>query len=123
MGGAVEWCDHCQYTHTLYRSCRNRDPKHLGVEIGFFSVLHSWGRSLHFHPHLHGVVPGGGLSPDHHQWIPGRRRFLLPGQVLSRRFRRLFLEALEAAYEAHGFITFAASRLLFFHASFFELRN
>jgi Putative transposase/Transposase zinc-binding domain len=164
LGGAVEWCDHCQYTHTRYRSCRNRhcpkcqglarakwleqrqaellpteyfhvvftlpepiaqiafynqdvvydmlfrataetlltiarDPQHMGVEIGFFAVLHTWGQNLHFHPHLHCVVPGGGLSPDHNQWIQGRRcRFLFPVKVLSHRFRRLFLEALAEAH-------------------------
>jgi hypothetical protein len=134
LGGTVEWCDQCQYTHIHYRSCRNRhcpkcqglarekwleqrraellpieyfhvvftlpepiatiafynkaalydmlfrataetlltiarDPKRLGVEIGFFAVLHTWGQNLHFHPHLHCVVPGGGLSADHNQWI------------------------------------------------------
>jgi hypothetical protein len=163
LGGVVEFCDHCQYTHTRYRSCRNRhcpkcqaearlkwleqrkaellpteyfhvvftlpepiaaiafynkeavyeilfrataqtlltiaaDPKRLGVDLGFFCVLHSWGQNLHFHPHLHCVVPGGGLSADHERWIAGRRKFLLPVRVLSRRFRRLFLEALEKAY-------------------------
>jgi len=72
----------------------------------FFAVLHSWGQNLHFHPHLHCVVPGGGLSADHDRWIHGRRRYLLPVQVLSRLFRRLFLEALEEAY--------AAGRLQFF---------
>jgi hypothetical protein len=162
LGGAVEWCDHCQYTHIQYRSCRNRhcpkcqglaraqwlqqrnaellpteyfhvvftvpepianialynrdvvyeilfrttaetlltiarDPKHLGAEIGFFAVLHTWGQNLHFHPHLHCVVPGGGLSPDG-QWIACRPGFFLPVRVLSRRFRRLFLEALEKAH-------------------------
>ena len=80
------------------------DPQRLGVELGFFAVLHSWGRgalrALHFHPHLHCVVPGGGLSPRADRWIPGRRRFLLPVRVLSARFRRLFLEALEQAYAA-----------------------
>jgi hypothetical protein len=165
LGGVVEWCDHCQYTHTRYRSCRNRhgpkcqgaarekwieqrraewlpteyfhvvftlpepvaaiafynkevvydwlfgataetlltiarDPQHLGVEIGFFAVLHSWGQNLHFHPHLHCVIPGGGLSADHDRWIQGRRRFFLPVKVLSRLFRRLLLEALEKAYAA-----------------------
>lgn len=163
LGSTVEWCDHCQYTHTRYHSCRDRhcnkcqggarqkwleqrraellpteyfhvvftlpepiaaiaffnkkavydilfrataetlltiarDPKRLGVELGFFAVLHSWGQNLHFHPHLHCVVPGGGLSADQDRWIPGRRRYLLPVQVLSRLFRRLFLEALEDAY-------------------------
>jgi len=77
-----------------------RDPKRLGVEAGFFAVLHSWGQNLHFHPHLHCVVPGGGLSPDHQRWIAGRRRFLLPVKVLSARFRHLFLQALEKAYAA-----------------------
>jgi Putative transposase/Transposase zinc-binding domain len=163
LGGVVEWCDHCQYTHTRYRSCRNRhgpkcqglarqrwlqqrqaelwpveyfhvvftlpepiaqiafynketvyeilfritaetlltiagDPQRLGASLGFFAVLHSWGQNLHFHPHLHGVVPGGGLSADGQRWIQGRRRFLLPVKVLSRLFRRLFLQALERAY-------------------------
>ena len=138
LGGVVEWCDQCQYTHTRFRSCRNRhcpkcqgaarakwieqrtaewlpteyfhvvftlpeeiasiafynqqvvydmlfrivaetllsitaDPKRLGVETGFFTMLHSWGQNLHFHPHLHCVVPGGGLSPDHDRGIAGRR--------------------------------------------------
>src|SRR5664279_5699485 len=165
LGGVVEWCDHCQYTHTRYRSCRNRhcpkcqglaraqwlqrrkaellpteyfhvvftlpepiadiafynqetvyemlfritaqtlltiarDPQRLGVELGFFGVLHTWGQNLHFHPHLHCVVPGGGLSADAERWIAARRRFLLPVRVLSRRFRRLFLEALEKAHAA-----------------------
>jgi hypothetical protein len=171
LGGVVEWCDHCQYTHIQYRSCRNRhcpkcqglarekwleqrqaellpvdyfhvvftvpesiaqiafynkeamyeilfrataetlltiarDPQRLGVLLGFFCVLHSWGQNLHFHPHLHCVVPGGGLSPDGQHWIHGRRRFLLPVKVLSRLFRRLFLKALEKA--------FAAGKLQFF---------
>ena len=162
LGGVVEWCDHCQYTHIHYRSCRNRhcpkcqglararwlqqrtaellpveyfhvvftipeqlaaiafqnkevvygilfqtvaqtlltiagDPKHLGAEIGFFAVLHTWGQNLHLHPHLHCVVPGGGLSPDD-QWIACRPGFFLPVRVLSRLFRRLFLEALEKAH-------------------------
>ncbi len=161
MGGVVEWCERCQYTHVQYRSCRNRhcpkcqgaarlrwlqqrqaellpveyfhvvftlpepiarvafynkevvydilfrataqtlleiaaDPQRLGVAIGFFAILHSWGQNLHFHPHLHCVVPGGGLQGD--RWVPGRRRFLLPVKVLSARFRNRFLEALAAAY-------------------------
>ena len=75
------------------------DPKHLGVEIGFFAVLHSWGQNLMFHPHLHCVVPGGGLSPDGQRWIACRRSFFLPVRVLSRRFRRLFVESLEKAFD------------------------
>ena len=154
LGGSVEWCGHCQYTHIQYRSCRgtlwvrhcpkcqglarehwlqdrraellpteyfhvvftlpeeianiafyNKEvvygilfhataqtllttaAESLGVELGFFCVLHSWGHpavsdpqpgNLHFRPHLHCVVPGGGLSPDHQGWIAGRRRFPPP---------------------------------------------
>ena len=165
LGSVVEWCDHCQYTHTYYRSCRNRhcpkcqglarakwleqrkaellpteyfhvvftlpqpiaaiaffnrelaydilfqttaetlltiaaDPQHLGVATGFFTVLHSWGQNLHFHPHLHCVVPAGGLSSDHERWIAGSRKFLFPVKVLSALFRRLFLQALEKAHAA-----------------------
>ncbi len=161
LGGFVEFCDHCQYTHIRYRSCRNRHcPKcqglacahwldqrmaellpteyfhvvftlpepiaaialqnkavvyrilfqstaqtllriaadRLGITLGFFCVLHSWGQNLHFHPHLHCVVPGGGMSADAQRWITARRRFLLPVRVLSRLFRRLFLKALKDAY-------------------------
>jgi len=75
------------------------DPKHLGAEIGFFAVLHSWGQNLMFHPHLHCVVPGGGISPDGQRWIACRRSFFLPVRVLSRRFRRLFVESLEKAFD------------------------
>src|SRR4030081_839898 len=66
------------------------DPKRLGVEIGFFVILHSWGQNLHFHPHLHCVVPGGGLAPDGRSWIRARPRFLLPVRVLSALFWRFF---------------------------------
>ena len=170
LGVVVEYCDHCQYTHTRYRSCCNRhcpkcqglacakwlekrqaellpteyfhvvftlpepianiafynkdtvydilfrataetlltiaaDPQRLGMELGFFCVLHTWGQNLHFHPHLHCVVPGGGLSADSQRWIAGRRRFFLPVKVLSQLFRRLFLVALEKAY-AQGELQF-----------------
>ena len=163
LGGVVEFCDHCQHTHTRYRSCRDghcpkcqgearlkwlqqrnaellpttyfhvvftlpepiaaialqnqktlyeilfrataqtlltiaSDPQHLGVELGLFCVLHTWGQNLHFHPHLHCVVPGGGLSADHKNWISAGNHFFLPVRVLSRLFRRLFLAALEKAY-------------------------
>ncbi len=74
------------------------DPKHLGAEIGGFAVLHTWGQQLHHHPHLHCVLPAGGLAPDGTQWIPCRPHFFLPVRVLSRRFRRLYLAGLEQTY-------------------------
>ena len=71
------------------------DPKHLGAQIGATLVLHTWGSALTHHPHVHGIVPGGGLSPDGEHWIVCRRGFFLPVRVLSRLFRRRFLEELE----------------------------
>lgn len=76
------------------------DPKHLGAEIGCIAILHSWGQNLLYHPHLHCVVPGGGLSPDGTRWIACRPNFFLPIRVLSRLFRRLFLEQLQHAFDA-----------------------
>jgi hypothetical protein len=76
------------------------DPRHLGAAIGFFAVLHTWGQTLMHHPHLHCVVPGGGLSPDGTRWIACRAGFFLPVRVLSRLFRRLFLASLQDAFEA-----------------------
>jgi hypothetical protein len=76
-----------------------RDPKHLGAEIGFSAVLHTWGQTLTAHPHLHCIVPGGGLSSDRASWISCRPGYFLPERVLSHLFRRLFLEKLVAAYE------------------------
>ena len=76
------------------------DPKHLGAEIGLVAVLHTWGQNLHHHPHVHCVVPGGGLSPDGTRWVACRPGFFLPVRVLSRLFRRLFLEELQAAFDA-----------------------
>jgi hypothetical protein len=76
------------------------DPRHLGAEIGFFSVLHTWGQNLLHHPHIHCVVPGGGLSPDRTHWISCRPGFFLPVRVLSRLFRRLFLRQLDKAFDA-----------------------
>jgi len=75
------------------------DPKHLGAGLGFFAILHTCGQNLQHHPHLHCVVPGGGLSPDHERWISCLPGFFLPVRVLSRLFRRLFLEALQEAFE------------------------
>ncbi len=84
------------------------DPKHLGAEIGLVAVLHTWGQTLHHHPHVHCVVPGGGPSPDGSRWVPCRPGFFLPVRVLSRLFRRLFLDALHAAFEAGGLGFFGA---------------
>ena len=84
------------------------DPHHLGAEIGFFAVLHTWGQNLLHHPHLHCVVPGGGLAPDGTRWIACRPGFFLPVRVLSRLFRRLFLKYLDQAFDA-GQLHFAAS--------------
>ena len=82
------------------------DPKHLGARIGLTAVLHTWGSALTHHPHVHCIVPGGGLSADGQRWIACRPGFFLPVRVLSRLFRRLFLNKLEAAH--------AAGRLVFF---------
>jgi len=76
------------------------DPKHLGARIGLTAVLHTWGSALTHHPHVHCIVPGGGLSPDGERWISCRPGFFLPVRVLSRLFRRRFLEQLTAAHEA-----------------------
>jgi hypothetical protein len=84
------------------------DPQHLGAAIGFFAVLHTWGQNLLHHPHVHCVVPGGGLSADGTRWIPCRPGFFLPVRVLSRLFRRLFLEAVDQAFAA-GQLRFSAS--------------
>jgi hypothetical protein len=76
------------------------DAKRLGAGVGFLAVLHTWGQSLHAHPHLHCVVPGGGISPDGKRWVSCRRSsFLLPKQVLSSRFRNVFLTYLTNAYQ------------------------
>jgi Putative transposase/Transposase zinc-binding domain len=82
------------------------DPKHLGARLGFFAVLHSWGQNVLFHPHLHCVVPGGGPSLDGERWISCRPGFFLPVRVLSRLFRRLFLQGLRKAFSS-GKLRFA----------------
>ena len=76
------------------------DPKHLGARIGITSVLHTWGSAMTHHPHVHMIVAGGGISPDGERWVACRPGFFLPVRVLSRLFRRLFLEKLIAAHEA-----------------------
>lgn len=76
------------------------DSKHLGAEIGFIAILHTWGQNLMHHPHLHCVVPGGGISADGQRWVSCRPGFFLPVRVLSRLFRRLFLAELRQAHQA-----------------------
>src|SRR5262245_58170820 len=83
------------------------DPKHLGADIGVTAVLHTWGQNLQHHPHLHCIVPGGGLSPDGERWIACLNGFFLPVRVLSRLFRRLFLQGLEAMHAADELQFFA----------------
>jgi hypothetical protein len=82
------------------------DPKHLGARLGITAVLHTWGSALTHHPHVHMIVPGGGISLDGQRWVSCRPGFFLPVRVLSRLFRRLFLQRLTAAH--------AAGRLNFF---------
>src|SRR5882757_9703466 len=86
------------------------DPKRLGVKIGFTSVLHTWGSAMTHHPHVHMIVPGGGISPDGKRWVSCRPGFFLPVRVLSRLFRRLFLEKLVAAH-AVGRLSFFGDRV------------
>jgi Putative transposase/Transposase zinc-binding domain len=97
------------------------DPKHLGAEIGFFAVLHSWGQNLMHHPHLHCVVPGGGLSPDGQRWVSCRPGFFLTVRVLSRLFRRLFLEALRKAFDSGKLLFFSVLESLRETDAFAEL--
>ncbi len=93
------------------------DPKHLGARIGITAVLHTWGSAMTHHPHVHMIVPGGGLSKDGSRWIASRQNFLLSVLVLSRLFRRLFLTALREAHRA--------GRLEFFgaHASLADAKT
>lgn len=104
----------------LFRACAETlatiasDPKHLGAEIGFLAVLHTWGSNLEHHPHLHCLIPGGGLSPDGLRWISCRRGFFLPVRVLGHLFRGKFLDLLKTAFE---------DGKLHFHGSLEPLRD
>jgi hypothetical protein len=77
------------------------DPKHLGAKVGFLSVLHTWGQNLQHHPHVHCVIPAGGLAPDYSRWIHPSAAFFLPVRVLSKVFRGKFVDGLKRLYRAH----------------------
>jgi predicted Zn-ribbon and HTH transcriptional regulator len=94
------------------------DPKHLGARIGLTAVLHTWGSALTHHPHVHCIVPGGGISPDGGRWISCRPGFFLPVRVLSRLFRRQVLERLAAAHEAGRLQFFGEHAGLVDHSAF-----
>jgi hypothetical protein len=81
-----------------------RDPRHLGAEIGFFTVLHTWNQKLGLHPHVHCVIPAGGLSLDHTHWVKSRDRFFLSIHVLRRVFRGKFVAALKQAFRDHQLV-------------------
>jgi Putative transposase/Transposase zinc-binding domain len=91
-----------------------RNPRHLGADVGMLTVLHTWGQNLQHHPHVHCVVPGGGLSLDGSRWIAGSPRFLLPVHILSRVFRGKFIAGLKQLLSQDK---------LQFHGSLFELRD
>lgn len=91
-----------------------RDPKHLGADVGFVAILHTWGQTLQHHPHLHCVVPGGGISPDAKRWVACRPGFFLPVRVLSRLFRTRFLTHLQHAVE-QGTIQFRGQLAFLVH--------
>jgi hypothetical protein len=88
------------------------DPKHLGARVGLTAVLHTWGSALTHHPHVHVIVPGGGLSPDGSRWIACKFGFFLPVRVLSRLFRRLFLEGVAALHKTGRLAFFGDLALL-----------
>jgi hypothetical protein len=88
------------------------DPRHLGARIGLTLVLHTWGSAMTHHPHVHGIVPGGGLSLDGQRWVACRPGFFLPVRVLSRVFRRLFLEKLDVAHRAGKLQFFGEHQML-----------
>ena len=81
-----------------------RNPKHLGAEIGFFGILHTWGQNLLFHPHIHCVIPGGGVSPDKTRWIHPKYPFFLPVKALGKVFRGKFVAGLRHLHQKSGLI-------------------
>jgi hypothetical protein len=104
--GAVSYQNKAKVYGLLFKAAADTlrtiaaDPKHLGAQIAVLAVLHTWGQTLDHHPHIHCIIPGGGVSPDGEWWVACRPGFFLPVRVLSRLFRRLFLERLEALHAA-----------------------
>jgi predicted RNA-binding Zn-ribbon protein involved in translation (DUF1610 family) len=96
-----------------------RDPRHLGAEIGFFSVLHTWNQKLGVHPHVHCVIPAGGLSLDHTHWVKSQNRFFLPLKVLSRVFRGKFVAGLRNAFQ-NGQLSFPGKLTFLAHHKTFS---
>src|ERR1700743_204301 len=98
---AIAFHNRAEFSAVLFRGAAETmltsaaDPRHLGARIGVTAVLHSWGSAMTHHPHIHMIVPGGGISLDGERWVSSRARFLLPVRVLAKLFRRLFLDNLQ----------------------------
>jgi len=101
LGGHRDQCVRCGHHRASSEAMFEmaRDPKHLGAEIGFLGVLHTWGQNLEHHAHVHYIVPAGGLAPDGSNWITASARFFLPVKALSRMFRGKFTESLLDLYK------------------------
>ena len=113
--GAIAYQNKAAVYDLLFRAASDTmqiiaaDPKHLGARIGITAVLHTWGSALTHHPHIHMIVPGGGISLDGTRWVSARPAFLLPVRVLGALFRRLFLTRLRALHDAHRLKFFGSS--------------
>lgn len=105
--------------HTLMELAR--DPKHLGATIGVTSVLHTWGQNLSFHPHVHCIVPGGGLSNDGLRFVHSRKKFFIPVKVISKKFRGKFLDLLKQAYDKGEIACFNEATKLALRSNFLSL--
>jgi hypothetical protein len=116
--GEIAWYNKSLIYNLLFQAAAETlrtiaaDPKHLGARIGATLVLHTWGSAMTHHPHVHGIVPGGGISLDGQQWVACRPGFFLPVRVLSRRFRHLFLEKLRTEYQAGNLRFFGEHQVL-----------
>jgi hypothetical protein len=121
---AIAWQNKALLYDLLFRTASETmltiaaDAKHLGARIGITAVLHTWGSAMTHHPHVHMIVPGGGISSDGTRWISSRPAFLLPVRVLSKLFRRLFLNRLVAMHEAGRLAFYGAMASLIDHQAF-----